>query len=189
MRILSIICGLAIILTLTGCASQQSVPAIKIQEVVNTSQKSALKWQPDAYLRRLLIRFPIKDQAPMVPFEFDYFSNKNQDQFTALVDMAGKIYYSAGSVDFGDAYPIISGEWRIDIQEAIALLIQQNSDITWPAERRSWLLLERREAGAPLTWCFYEIAYGSKQWEMQLKYTIDAVTGQVTPATGAPVYR
>jgi hypothetical protein len=165
------------------------VQAFTIQGMVNASQKYAQKWQPDAYLARFMIEFPVKDGVSLPPFEINFFSANTNEIFSALMDITGNISYSFGTNQFGQTRPIIPGEWRIDIKEAVALLNQKNPRITWPAERRSWLFLERQQVGEPLTWYFYELESGQNKWRMQLKYTIDAVTGQITPVTGVPIYR
>ncbi len=152
---------LVCILILMSCSSSQKEQIQKIdvpelKEYYEPLMKKAQEWAPDAYLYSVDI--PI-GKKPWLLYASFYSVTKKKESFSATLDLQGKISGQVFSheLEIVQKEPILLSQWKVDSQEALDILISENTDAVNAIRNLCGSIMLSRAlpiAGKPLVWNF-----------------------------------
>lgn len=171
------------VLILMSCSSNSKEQAPKIdvpelKEYYVPLRKEAQKWSPDAYLYSVDI--PIGKKPWLLYADF-YSATRNKESFGIMLDLQGQVSGQVFSQEseIPQKEPILLSQWKVDSQEALDILIAENTEAINAIRNLCGSLILNRASpfsGEPLVWKFRPRECGLPDSSY---YYLNPVTGEV----------
>jgi hypothetical protein len=171
-------CVLVLISCSPGPTEQiENIDIPELKEYYTPLLKEAQKWAADAYLYSVDI--PIGKKPWLIYADF-YSATKNKESFAITLDLQGKISGQVFSqeLEVVQKEPILLSQWKVDSQEALDILMAENTDAINRIRNLCGSIMLTRASPFPekqLVWNFQPRECGSPDGNI---YYLDPLTGE-----------